>query len=133
MYKFLPHTADIQFVVSSKTLEGLFSESALAMKKAICDSKISEKIHKKIKIKGHDLINLLYNFLEEILFIMDTENLIFSKVKKIKFKNEGMLAEIDFDEIEKYETYLEIKAITYNEMYVEKKNGFWEAKVTIDV
>jgi len=134
MHKFLPHTADVQFIVSSKTLEKLFSEAALAMKETICDSEVSGKINKKIKVKGHDLMDLLHNFLEEILFIMDTENLIFSNVKTIKFENEKqIIAEIGFDESKKYEIYLEIKAVTYSEMYVEKKKNLWEAKVTLDV
>lgn len=134
MHKFLPHTADVQFIVSSKTLENLFSEAALAMKETICDSKVSGIINKKIKVEGYDLINLLHNFLEEIIFIMDTEKLIFSNIKSINVKNESEIsAEIEFDESEKYEIYSDIKAVTYSEMYVKKRKNFWEAKVTLDV
>jgi len=134
MHEFLPHTADVQFIVSSKTLERLFGEAALAMRETICDSEVSGKINKKIKVKGHDLMDLLHNFLEEILFIMDTENLIFSNVKTMKIENKKeLIAEIGFDKNKGYEIHLEIKAVTYSEMYIEKKKNFWEAKVTLDV
>jgi len=45
-YKFMEHTADIQFQAFGKTLEESFSNSALALTKSITDDSISKKIKK---------------------------------------------------------------------------------------
>ena len=137
MIEYIDHTADVQFVCKDESLEGLFLECALGMRKAICDSEIRGTQDKGISVKGKDLENLLYNFLEEILFVSETENLIYDKGIGIKItKKDGsyfLNSKISFGNSESYEIHLEIKSITYNEMYVKENERTWEAKVTLDV
>lgn len=137
MHKYIEHTADIQFICRENSLEDLFIECALAMKNSTCDDKITSIKEKSFSIKGHDLENLLYNFLEEILFISETENLIFERVLEIKISKNGkeyfLESKISFGDSTKYSIHLDVKAITYNEMYVREINNSWEAKVTLDV
>lgn len=134
-YKYIPHTADIQFQAFGKSLEEVFSNSLEAMIKSICDEKVSPKVERKIKVKGNDIENLLYNFLEEVLFLFDSKNFIFSKIKEIKIdKKKNILnAVLLGDSSEKYSTHLDIKAVTYNDMFVRFDNKKWIAQVTIDV
>ena len=67
---FLPHTADVKFQAYGKTLEESFKNSALATAKAMFKGKVKEKTRKKIKAKGNDFENLLYNFLDEIVYFI---------------------------------------------------------------
>src|SRR4030043_791094 len=87
-YKFLEHTADVKFLASGKTPEKLFINSALALKESMCGKiKVGGKIKKSIKIKRKDFEALLYGFLEEILFMLDAENFLISRISSIKISN----------------------------------------------
>ncbi|MCX6748205.1 MAG: archease [Candidatus Pacearchaeota archaeon] len=131
-YKFLEHTADIKFQAFGSTIEKAFENSALAMFNSMSEDKIKAKIKKKIKVQGKDNESLLYNFLEELLFLLDSENFFISKTK-VKIKDFGLTAELWGNSVKNYETKLDVKAVTYNQMKVEKKTGRWVAQVVIDV
>jgi len=136
-FKFLEHTADIKFNAFGKTLEEAFENSALAMFGSVSDDKIKSKKKFKFKVSGRDLESLLYNFLEEILFLFDTEEFFLSKVEKIKIDTEKLKleAEVSGDEAKNYEIHLDVKAITYNEMFVkfDEKKKQWITQVVLDV
>jgi SHS2 domain-containing protein len=136
-FKFLEHTADMKFQASGTSIEEAFENSALAMFNAMSDKKIKPAIKKEIKITGEDLENLLYTFLEELLFLLDSKNFFISKTKlKItedKKKNLILKAKLLGDNAKKYETKMDVKAVTYNEMFVKKIGKNWVCQVVIDV
>jgi SHS2 domain-containing protein len=97
------------------------------------DGKIKEKKNLKIKVKGKNSESLLYNFLEEFLFLLDTENFFLSKIKNIKIKDNELTAEASGDNVKNYEVHLDVKAVTYNEMFVKKNKEGWVGQVVVDV
>ncbi len=120
-FKFLEHTADMKFQAFGKSLEEAFVNSALAMKEAISGKiRVKSRIKKKIKVKGKDKESLLYNFLEEILFLLDSEGFLFSKVKNLKIKDDKLEAELVGDKASEYKFSNEVKAVTYNQMFVKQ-------------
>ncbi len=132
-YKYLEHTADIKFQAFGKTIEEAFKNSALAMFNSMHDGKIKENKDFKIKVQGKDNEALLYNFLEELLFLFDSKHFFLNKVKNIKIKNNKLTAEITGDNAENYEIHIDIKAITYHEMFVKKQGNKWVVQVVLDV
>lgn len=131
---FLEHTADIKFQAFGKNLNEVFENSALAMFKSMSDEKIKSKNKRIIKVKGNDIESLLYNFLEEFLFLLDTKNFFLSKVK-VKTDGKKLIAEIFGDNVKNYKIHLDVKAVTYNEMFVKfnKKKKIWISQVVLDV
>ncbi|SRR4030043_1817846 len=132
-FKFLEHTADIKFQAFGKTLEEAFKNSALAMTNAMFKGKVKEKISKKIKVNGKDNERLLYEFLEELLVLLDSEDFILSKIKSIKIKGNALGAEFIGDKASKYDFSNQVKAITYNEMFIKKERDKWVIQVVLDV
>ena len=141
-FKFLPHTADRKFQAFGKTLEEVFKNSALALFKIIYDKKINEKKKYKIQAKGIDLENLMYNFLEEFLVLIDSKNFLPSKIINFKLdilrkgaskKTLKIKAEVIGDDAKNYNISEHVKAITYNEMFVKKEKGKWIAQVVLDI
>lgn len=134
-FKFLQHTADIKFRAYGKTLEEVFSNSALALSNSIYSGKVAERKKHIIKVKGKDLENLLYEFLEQFLFLFDSENFLMSKIKKLKFdkRNLKIKAEITGDDVKNYETSMHVKAVTYNKMFVKKIKGLLVSQVVLDI
>jgi SHS2 domain-containing protein len=136
-YKFLSHTADAKFHSFGKTLEESFENSVHALINIICKDKIKKITKKIIKSEGKDLEELLYNFLEEFLFLIDTRNFIPSEIIKIKIYRKGdgykLNSEVIGDDLKNYNTQTGIKAITYNEMFVIKEKEGYKCQVVVDI
>jgi SHS2 domain-containing protein len=135
-FKFLPHTADIKFQAWGQTIEEAFENSALALFKALTDKKVKAVKKVAIRADGNDLEGLMYNFLEEFLFLLDSENFIGAKVDEIKLDKENftILAKISGDSAKnKNYEISHIKAITYSDMEITHFGNRWVAQVVLDV
>ena len=126
---FLEHTADAKFQAFGKTMEEAFSNSALAMFSVMTNTeKVQPKITKVVKAKGNDIKALLYAFLEEFLFLLDTEGFLLHHIKSIKITERKKVYELSAqaagDLVSKgYITDGDVKAVTYNEMEVKQPEG----------
>ena len=144
-FEFLSHTADIKFRAYGKSLEEAFVNCAMAVKETITKSNVSATITKGCGMMADDLEGLLQNFLEEIIFLFDSENFIISRVEKIRIikDDNGFSLSCDFAgdvtdgkdlEGKSYDFEEHIKAITYHEMSIKKtNNGSYEIEVVLDV
>jgi SHS2 domain-containing protein len=136
-YKFLEHTADMKFAVQGKNLKAIFENSVLALSEFISKGeKINNATIKRFKISGRDYEELLYSFIDEIIYLLDAENFVPSKaeVKLDQRKDKIVLKAIIFgDKTSNYKNLEGIKSATYSEMYIKKKMGKWEAQVVVDI
>jgi SHS2 domain-containing protein len=129
-YRFLHHTADAKFQAFGQTLEEAFSNAALAIASLMWDQKrIKKRLKVPVEAKGRDLAQLLVNFLEEILFLLDTKGFLLGSVEDLSIQKKGgvfsLRAFFMGDEYSShYEIFRDVKAITYNEMVIKKKAPF---------
>ena len=137
-YKFIPDiaTADIAFEAEGKSLEELFQNCALATFEVMADlKKIEPKIKKEISLKSKSIENLLYDFLSELIFLKDSESLLFNKFD-VKIDKESKLSAIASGEKinhQKHHTKLDVKAVTLHMFRVEKTKAGWKATVILDI
>ena len=135
-YKFLSHTADVKFVASGATFEEMLKSAGEALFESIkVNLKVEEKKEKSFNIFGEDYESLLYNFLEEFLFLLDAQDFLASEIGEIKFDSKAMELKVKVigDDASEYDFTNEVKAITFNDMYVKEINGSWECQVVLDV
>jgi len=133
-YEFLEHTADVKFRAEGATVEEMFSSAADAMNDTIRgDIKILEQRAVTFDVDGKDLEELLYNFLEEFLFLLDVEDFLVSSVKEISVKDNKLKAVVVGDFAENYKFTNDVKAVTYSEMKIEEVNGDYSCEVVLDV
>jgi len=137
-YKFLSHTGDVKFQAFGRTLEEAFSNAALATISLMWDNKkIKKRIKYRLEKQGRDLKQLLVVFLEEILFLMDSQMFLLHSAQKVRIEkkeNQYLLKAFFLGDrySDKYETFGGVKAITYNEMRVECNSHFM-VQVVVDV
>jgi len=132
-FKFLPHTADIKFRAFGKNQNELFENCALAVSEIISrENKIKTNIKKRISVEGHDKEELLYNFIEELLYLLEVEKFVVSNAK-VSIKDNKLEADIYGDYVKNYKNLDHIKSPTYHEMYIKKNKKGWEAQVVVDV
>jgi len=133
-YKFLKHTADVKFRAYGSTLDKCFENSVLAMFNLMYKGKVKSEKKLNLTVKGKDIENLLYNFLESLLILLDSKNFLVSKLNvRINLEKMSLKAVIHGDKSFNYQLDLGIKAVTYNEMFVKKSNGRWVCQVVLDV
>lgn len=131
-FKFFPHTGDVKFQAYGKSLNEVFENIALAVSYILSrGEEINSKKKKNIEVEGNDDKSLLYNFIEELIFLLDSENFVVSEAK-VNIKGNKLTAEISGDDAKNYNLD-QIKAATYAEMYIEKKGNKWEAQTVVDV
>lgn len=130
-------TADVAFEANGKDLNELFANSALAMFEVMINTKqIKPKIKKDVAVSGTDLQSLMFNWLNELLVYVDSENLAFSEFevevdeKKLKLKAVCRGEKIDR---KRHETRTNVKAATYHKMEVKKEKNRWKAQVILDI
>lgn len=131
-YEFFDVTADVGFKAYGENLDMAFGNAAIAMFEVITDtSTIEHRIIKKIKLEAEDECSTLYEWLSELLFLHDTENIVFSKFNvkiyqklskgKKKFYLEALAFGEEFDS-NVHEQRSEVKAVTYHMMKVNAED-----------
>lgn len=131
-YELLSHDADIKIRAYGKNEEEAFSNSLTALKETISDKKkFKKEVLKKIEISAKSKEELLYKFLEEIIFILDSKKLIISEIKKIKIKENLISLEAYFQKIEKLNN--PVKAITYSQILIKKEKEKFIFEFTLDL
>ena len=135
-YSFLEHTADVKFKVESSTIEEMFRSATDALNETIRgDIKILEQEGKYFEIEGKDLEGLLYNFLEEFLFLLDAEDFLVARIKnlEINLEDKKIKCSLIGDKAENYKFTNDVKAVTYHGMSIKNKDGKFICEVILDV
>lgn len=133
-YEFLEHMSDVKFRAMGSTIGEMFVSAADALDETIRgDIKILEQKEKSFEVEGKDRESLLYNFLEEFLFLLDAENFLASKIKSISIVDNKLSCVVEGDSAQNYKFTNDVKAVTYSGMYVCEKDGEFECQVVLDV
>lgn len=134
-YCYLEHTADIKFRAFGTTLEEAFTNSAHALTNLLHKGKVKSKHDYHIHAEGRDLESLLYSFLEDFIFLLDSKQFLLSRIKNITINADRTCLQADVigDDAANYELELGIKAVTYHDMFVKEEQGRWITQVVLDI
>jgi len=126
-YKYLEHSTDAFIEVKAKTLEEAFSVAGKSVVETIIDSNNIQEIEEKnIKVKGRNLLNLLYNWLEEIVTITIADGFAIRNfsVNIKKNKEYQIISNISGEklDIKKHNFKVEIKSPTFHLMEIEEND-----------
>lgn len=136
-FKFLEKVAiaDVAFEAYGKSLNELFTNVALAVEETMVDTKtIKPKINKEIELENERVEQLLFDFVQELIYLKDAEVLLFSKFE-VDVKD-GKLRAVCYGEkinMKKQKLRNDVKAITYHMYKVEKLKAGYKATVVLDV
>lgn len=138
-FKYFETTADIGIEIQTENMTDAYINAALATLNIITDiEKIKPKITKKIYVESEDEYGLLYDWITELLILLDSENFIVSKynIKISKYENtiviDGqILGDIYDRNIYNYKT--EVKAITYHQMKITNEDNIYNIQFIVDL
>ena len=129
--------ADVAFKATGETLNELFQSSAEAVLDSLADT-TTVKPEKEIIIekKAKDIDRLLFELLEEIIFLKDKDAMVFHDVNvDVDESKLTVKATLHGDDIKPEEQDLlhDVKAVTMHYWRVEKTDDGWEANVVLDI
>ncbi len=124
-YKYLEHATDALIEVKAKTLEEAFVVAGKSVVETIIDlDNIQEIEEKNIKVKGRNLLNLLYNWLEEIVTITITDGFAIRNFSVSIKKNKEcqIVSKISGEKLDlkKHNFKVEIKSPTFHLMEIKE-------------
>lgn len=136
MYEIFEHTADLGLRARAPDFGALLAEAGRALFAAMMDDldRIEPRERVSFEISGDDAAYLLFDFLNELLFIFETRRLVFSDFT-VSGRKDGLSVEArgePFDEA-RHGAGHEVKAITYHRLRVERTDDGWEAEVIVDI
>ena len=77
----------------------------------------------------------MVDWLSELLYLHDVENLLFKEFKVVSVGEDGLKAIAKGEPFQEgvHAIKTEVKAVTYHRLEVRKKNGGWRAQVIFDL
>ena len=137
-YEFFEHTADVGAVVRGATLPRLFENAARALFDLLCDRRtVRPRRTVRIVVQGSSLEDLLVRWLSELLYRLETEDLVFSsfaveRVDRLRFRARGRARGETIDRA-RHRLRREIKAVTYHQIRLVRGRSAWRVRLVIDV
>ena len=136
MFEILEHSADEKFHAEGESKEEAFSEAVKAFAE-IVGGNTEGMYHHKIDVESENLEALLYDFLDELVFLQDSEGVAISHAEDVKIEEKTdswkINASILVDNITSDMNLLDIKSPTYNEMKVDYQDEKWILEAVLDV
>jgi SHS2 domain-containing protein len=135
-YEVFEHTADIGLHVYGSTLPELFIHAAQGMESLmVAPEQVEVLVSREIEVEGHDNISLLIGWLNELIFLFDTEYLLFRQFQ-IDVLTETQLKARAFGEsydAQRHDLSSAIKAVTWHEAAVEQMDDGYKARIIFDI
>jgi SHS2 domain-containing protein len=136
MFELLDHPADIGFRAFGSSLEELFANCAHALISIIFDPSDTKAADEwDLHAEGSDLESLMVNWLNEVLFYVDTRRIAFASFaidfpekSRVRCKARGERR----DPI-RHPVRVSVKAVTYHQLVISKGQDGWIAEVYVDV
>ena len=135
-FEILDHTADIGIVVYGEDLKSLFANAGQAFFHLITDlKKVRLRTERKIEIGKESLERLMVDWLTELLYFHDVENLLFKRFIVESVGEEGLKAKVKGEPFEEGVHVIKtgVKAVTYHQIEVRQEKEGWKAQIILDL
>ncbi len=136
-YEILEHTADVKFRATGKTKDEVFSSAVKAFGEVVGTDPEAGEYRHSIKVEAENLDALLFDLMDELIFLQDTENVAVCHAEDLEVEERGdgftLKATIWVDPITRGMSLLDIKGPTYSEMLVDHRDGHWVIETVLDI
>ncbi len=135
-FEVLDISGDVGLKVYGQNLEELFLNGALGLYSLITNTSSIKPLKSiDVNVYSESIEGLFIGWLNELIFQFDTYDFIGKEIEIENLSENRVEAKItgeNFDP-QKHECGLLVKAATYHNLKIEKKNGVWTAEVIFDI
>jgi SHS2 domain-containing protein len=133
-FELIEHTADIGLKAFGKTLAEAFANAASGMFSILAElDAVKEAETRRVEVNENDAENLLFEWLNRLLYYFDVECLIFKRFDMIEFGEEHLVADCYGEKFDSSRHRLKtgVKSATYHMLEVDRENK--QVQVIFDV
>ena len=134
-FEILEHTADSGIIAYGRDLRGAFKNAARGMFSLITDlDSIGEVVRRDIELDAPDREGLLVAWLNELIYLFDTDNILFRRFDITELSDNRLKARIYGERVDraKHELKMGIKAVTYHMLKISQGDGY-RVQVLFDI
>jgi len=134
-YKFIDEIkSDVMFEAYGSNLKELFQNAAEALFSVICKIKqVTPKETEEFEIKANNLEDLMLNWLQALIAIVDTEQKFFSKFEIENINETKLRAKLQGEPIKPELGETVVKAVTMHRYKLERTKSGYKATVSLDI
>ena len=134
-FEFIDHTADVGIVAYGGSISQAFANAARALFSLITELDLVEEVlYRDIELTAPDEEGLLVEWLNELIYLFDTEYIVFKRFDVSVLNNSQLRARSYGEKVDSSRHQLKtgVKAATYHMLVVSKGNGY-RVQVIFDI
>jgi len=134
-FEIVNHTADVGIIAYGADMSETFANAARALFSLITElDDVEEVLYRDIELTAVDEESLLVEWLNELIYLFDAENIIFKRFDIIELNNTRLKARSYGEKVDSSRHKLKtgVKAATYHMLKVDRGNGC-KVKVLFDI
>jgi protein archease len=129
-YRWVEHTAEVQLEIEAQTEEAVFVDALLALAELLGDDGRGDHVSRGITVDGGERAVMLLEWLDELVFLAETEDLVPEDVGRIELSDRGLVARIG---CRRGSPRHLVKGATYHRLAFERLPDGYRASVVLDV
>jgi SHS2 domain-containing protein len=130
MYRWVDHTAELELEVTAPTEPALFEDALEAFGELVADNGGGEEKRRELEVSGADRAELLVGWLDELVFLAETEGFVPEQVTALELDGDRLRASVRGHAGEPRPL---VKAVTLHGLRYHRAGDGWRARVVFDV
>ena len=125
-FEIVNHTADVGIIAYGADIEQAFANAARALFSLITElDDVAEVVHRDTELIAPDEESLLVEWLNELIYLFDAENIIFKRFDISRLDNTQLKARSYGEKVDssKHRLKTGVKAATYHMLKIDKGDG----------
>ncbi len=125
-FEIVDHTADVGIIAYGADMNQAFANAAKGLFSLITElDDVEEVLHRDIELTAPDQESLLVEWLNELIYLFDAENMLFKRFDVTQLSQTHLKARSYGHEVDssKHKIKTGVKAATYHMLKIEKGNG----------
>jgi SHS2 domain-containing protein len=131
-YRWVDHTAELELELDGEHEQDVFRAAATAFAELLAGEGDvpGEPVRHEVVLEGRDRGDLLVAFLEELVYLAETEGFVPDEVEALTLADRGSSAVVTG---RRGSPRPLVKGVTYHGLRFEHEQGRWRARVVLDV
>ena len=125
-FEIIDHTADVGIIAYGANMNQAFANAARALFSLITElDDVDEVVHRDTELTATDEESLLVEWLNELIYLFDVENILFKRFDITRLDNTRLKARSYGEKVDssKHKLKIGVKAATYHMLKVDKDDG----------
>jgi SHS2 domain-containing protein len=129
-YEWVEHTGELELRVTGPSAAAVFGDALAAMNELLAGDDSGASAQHEVTASAPDRPTLLAEWLNELLYLAESERFIPERVAKLELSDDELTATVDGRTGDPSPL---VKAVTYHRLRLDERDGEWTGQVVLDV